>query len=119
MPIWNRQLWRTAARLHAAYAAAPRSANEFALPEGDWQGLRRLAESLHVAVGRNWTTAASRTREALAAELEALGDQLRDLSVRVQTARRTVPRPHLFDQTHPSFGASAPNQRSEITFFRV
>jgi hypothetical protein len=25
----------------------------------------------------------------------------------------------LFDQTHPSFGASAPNQRSEITFFRV
>jgi hypothetical protein len=25
----------------------------------------------------------------------------------------------LFDQTHPSFGPSAPNQRSVITFFRV
>jgi hypothetical protein len=24
-----------------------------------------------------------------------------------------------FDQTHPSLGASAPNQRSVITFFRV
>ena len=26
MPTWNRQLWRTASRLHAAYAAAPRAA---------------------------------------------------------------------------------------------
>ena len=26
---------------------------------------------------------------------------------------------NLFDQTHPSFGPSAPNQRSVITFFRV
>jgi hypothetical protein len=90
MPIWNRNLWRAASRLHAVYAAVPRSDIDFALPESDWQEVGRLAKRLSFAVGHNWTTAASRTREALATELERLGRQLRNLSVRVQAARRTV-----------------------------
>jgi hypothetical protein len=91
MPIWNRQLWRTANRLHAAYAAAPQSGNDVVLPDREWRELQGLAERLSVSVGRGWTTAANEIREALATNLERLGYRLRELSVRAQTARRTIP----------------------------
>ena len=89
MPTWNPKLWRTAVRLQAAYAAAARGGPHFYLPEEDWLELRRLAQRLHVAELRRWSTAAARIRAALILDLERLGYRLRDLIGGLRATERT------------------------------
>jgi hypothetical protein len=58
-------------------------------------------------------------KKELATKVLKMGWRGIDLTSPLKELRSPALLACLFDQTHPSFGASAPNQRSVITFFRV
>jgi IS1 family transposase len=79
MHSWNRKLWRAALRLYEAYTRITRGSVDYTLPEESWSEVQRLLHRLNVAEARGWPTAAHRSRETLAIELERLAYRLRDL----------------------------------------